>query len=80
METTSPTNEELAGLLGVSHATVSRIRSGDRLPSLQVMQKIREEFGWTLDEQTDARNAGNYAEHFCRTVDQSVVRPENPSA
>lgn len=76
METTSPTNEELAGLLGVSHATVSRIRSGDRLPSLQVMQKIRELYGWTLDEQWDARNAGTYADQFCRTVDQGTVQPK----
>jgi transcriptional regulator with XRE-family HTH domain len=76
METTSPTNEELAGLLGVSHATVSRIRSGDRLPSLQVMQKIRELYGWTLDEQWDARNAGTYADQFCRTVDQGPVQPK----
>lgn len=61
---TSPTNEALGELLGISHATVSRIKSGHRLPSLEVMDKIRELYGWSLDDQTDARNEGTYAERF----------------
>jgi transcriptional regulator with XRE-family HTH domain len=62
------TNEALGGLLGISHATVSRIKSGTRLPSLEVMNKIRELYNWTIDDQTDARTNGTYAEQFCARV------------
>jgi transcriptional regulator with XRE-family HTH domain len=69
----SPTNEELAELLEVSHATVSRIRSGDRLPSLAVMDRIRTLLNWSLDDQADARTRGVYHEQFCKRVDQGAL-------
>jgi transcriptional regulator with XRE-family HTH domain len=67
------TNEELGELLGISHATVSRIKSGHRLPSLGVMDKIRELYGWSIDDQTDARNGDTYAIEFNQRVANRAV-------
>lgn len=69
------TNEELGELLGISHATVSRIKSGHRLPSLGVMDKIRELYGWSIDDQTDARNSNTYATEFNKRVTNRTAPP-----
>lgn len=58
------TNVALGELIDLSHATVSRIRSGDRLPSVEVMAKIKDELGWSLDDQVSARLARRYVERF----------------
>lgn len=50
-ETRPDTNEALGVQLGVSHATVSRWRSGDRIPSPVVMVKISRLLGWALEDQ-----------------------------
>lgn len=71
---TPVTNEALGELLGISHATVSRIKSGHRLPSLEVMDKIRELYGWSLDDQTDARNAGTYHTGFLAVVESGPTK------
>lgn len=63
-----PSNESLGRLLGVSHATISRYRSGDRLPEIDVMGKIAAEFGWSMDDQYAARVSGDYAGEFERRV------------
>lgn len=65
---TEPSNTALGELLGVSHATVSRWRSGDRLPELANMQKIAKILGWSLDDQVKARDSGRYASEFSRRV------------
>lgn len=57
-------NTELGAALGVSHASVSRIRSGDRLPSIRVMSRIATLTGWDVGEQVEAREEGTYAEEF----------------
>lgn len=57
-------NAELGAKLGVSHATVSRIRSGNRLPSIGVMSRISELTGWSIDDQVVARNENQYSERF----------------
>lgn len=57
-------NIKLGELLGLSHASVSRYRSGDRLPSSETMAEISRLTGWTMDEQYKARTAGTYAEKF----------------
>lgn len=62
-------NIKLGELLGLSHASVSRIRSGDRLPSLDVMHKISYLTGWTMDEQTARRNDGTYNVEFDRAFE-----------
>lgn len=57
-------NTELGGLIGVSHASVSRIRSGDRKPSIRVMSKISKLTGWSIDGQVASRDKGTYAIDF----------------
>lgn len=65
MDQRSPvTNERVGEDLGISHSMVSRIRSGDRTPSLTVMLKMHEEWDWPLPEQALARTLGKYAEEF----------------
>lgn len=44
-------NRELADALGVHESTVSRLLSGDRNPGIEVMSRIKERFGWSLDDQ-----------------------------
>lgn len=57
-------NAKLGVLLDLTHASVSRIRSGDRLPSTDVMATISRLTGWTMDEQYECRTNGTYAEKF----------------
>ena len=46
----------MAKVLDVSEATVSRLCSGERRPSLDLMLKIRYELAWPLDNQADVLN------------------------
>lgn len=57
------TNQQVADDLGVTHSMVSRIRSGDRIPSLDVMLTIHS-WGWGLEKQALAKTLGTYAEEF----------------
>lgn len=57
------TNQRVAEDLGITHSMVSRIRSGDRIPSLAVMLTIHE-WGWGLEKQALARKLGTYASDF----------------
>lgn len=57
-------NIKLGELLGLSHASVSRYRSGDRLPSSGVMAQISRLTGWTMDSQYKARDEGTYPAEF----------------
>lgn len=59
-----PTNKAVADKLGMSESGVSRLRSGDRMPSLQLMQKIQEEYDWTVQQQSDRRAAGDWTKGF----------------
>jgi transcriptional regulator with XRE-family HTH domain len=52
--------KQLAALLFCSPATVSRLLSSDREPSVALMLRIRELTGWTLDEQVNAASRGEY--------------------
>lgn len=72
----APSNMRMGELLGVSHATVSRWKSGDRLPELANMQKISAELGWSLDDQVQARDNGKYASEFSRRL--SAVESGDP--
>lgn len=49
------TNREVGDRIGLSHSSVSRIRAGERIPSIDVMQVIAREYGWSLDDQATAR-------------------------
>lgn len=61
---TTPSNEAIGQQLGVSHATVSRYKSGDRFPELDVMAKIADLLNWTMDDQYKARQDGTFADEF----------------
>lgn len=46
------TNQKVADDLGcLTHSAVSRIRSGDRLPSLSVIKQIESKYNWDLRSQ-----------------------------
>ena len=62
------TNSQIAEALGLSESGVSRLRSGDRLPSLEVMQKIETKYGWTVQGQSNARQAGKWTEAFLEVL------------
>lgn len=67
-----PTNPEVGKRIGLSYSGVSRIRSGDRYPSLAVMRKIREAYGWSLADQQalipDTGRNMDYAAEFERRI------------
>lgn len=68
-------NIKLGDMLGLSHASVSRIRSGDRLPSLTVMMEIAKLTKWSLDDQAIAREDGTYAEKFDDAFENAELVP-----
>jgi len=68
------TNPEVGKRIGLSYSGVSRIRSGDRYPSLAVMRKIREAYGWSVSDQQalipDHGRNMDYALEFERRVNE----------
>lgn len=63
------TNEAFGKLLGLSHATISRIRGGTRMPSGEIMLKIATLMDWPVEEQMRAKlvateDSPTYAEAF----------------
>lgn len=67
---TTLTNVEVGRRIGLHHTSVSRIRKGERVPSLEVMQVIAKQFGWTLDDQAQCKAQGrdDYAAGFERQI------------
>jgi transcriptional regulator with XRE-family HTH domain len=64
------TGVELAARLGVSEATVSRIASGERQPSVELMVEIRNALGWSIERQLDARFQGTYPSEFKQRMER----------
>lgn len=62
------TNQKVADELGITHSAVSRIRSGDRLPSLQLVRRINHVYGWSVEEQISDLDPHRYAEAFERLL------------
>lgn len=62
MATKTPTkpisNVEFGAAVGCDHSMASRIRSGHRLPGLDLMTRISEEFGIPMSTLLKARQAG----------------------
>lgn len=58
------TNKEIGEKLGLDHTTVSRYRSGERQPSLNVMLNIATELNWDLSLQALSRKAKAWHEGF----------------
>lgn len=75
------TNPEVGKRIGLSYSAVSRIRSGDRYPSLAVMRKIDKAYGWPLAEQLELIPEGGtrdmrYAHEFERRInDANTIKP-----
>lgn len=44
-------NVELGELIGLSHSSASRVRSGQRAPGYRVMLAVERAFGWTMQDQ-----------------------------
>lgn len=73
---------EAAEVLGCSLSTVSRIASGDRNPSVDLMKEIRRVFSWGIEAQISSIDDGTYAEQFKtkmyrRRVRQRMRRPRS---
>lgn len=64
----APTNQDVAAKIGLTHSGVSRIRTGDRLPSVATMGRIQEQYGWSVQAQVEARGIGIYAAQFERAL------------
>lgn len=62
------TNQRVADDLGVTHSMISRIRSGDRLPSLQLVRRISGALGWPVEDQVASLDPVKYAEEFERLL------------
>lgn len=65
---------EAAEALGCSMSTVSRIVSGDRTPSVDLMKEIRRVFSWGLEAQVEAIDSGEYAELFKTKMERRRMR------
>lgn len=65
------TNRAVAEALGLSESGVSRLRSGDRFPSLSVMQQIESVYGWTVQGQSNARAADDWTTAFEKVLEAS---------
>lgn len=62
------TNQRVADDLDLTHSAVSRIRSGNRLPSLNLVRRIEAVLGWSVEEQVSSLDPEVYAENFERIL------------
>lgn len=65
---------EMADALGCSVATVSRICSGERRPSLELMAEIRRVLSWSIESQADEVRRGTYAAVFAAKMERRRIR------
>ena len=65
---------ELAQALECSEATVSRICSGERRPSVDLMTRIRRVLRWTVESQVDEIRCGTYAQTFVQKMERTRSR------
>lgn len=70
METIEPpfrapvTNEQVSKDLGISNSMVSRLRNGDRHPSVALMRRITEVYRWRGESQMGVFGGPAYARKF----------------
>ncbi len=69
------TNVEFGRRVGCSHSMASRIINGHRLPSIDVIERIRAEYDVDLDAMLDARRQG--AQAFGVLMREQVIAPAN---
>jgi transcriptional regulator with XRE-family HTH domain len=60
---------QLAEALGVSQAHASRLRSGDRLPSMELMWAIEKVLGWKAADQMASVRAKRYHTDLSERLD-----------
>lgn len=63
-----PTNRQIGLRLGVSETSVSRYRSGNRIPSIEVQTKIEQVLGWSVSAQAVARSKEGWTKGFERAL------------
>jgi len=71
------TNQQVGELIGLTYSAVSRLRSGDRLPSIPTMYNIEVAFGWPVADQLEMRTAHGataYSTHFDRLITEYTSR------
>lgn len=68
------TNREVADLVGLTHSTISKYRSGTRTPSLDVMVKISGALDWPLEDQITAVLEDVYAPYLEGQIAQYATR------
>lgn len=73
------TNQELGELIGLSHSSVSRLRSGERGTSTTVMLQIEKVLKWDLHDQIQRRDDGTYAQELERLASAWKARKMNHS-
>lgn len=73
------TNVEIAEALNLSTSGVSRLRSGERFPSLALMRQIELQFKWTISDQVDARFRGMWHSKFDRVLQGIAKTREIPT-
>ena len=66
--TTKTPNTKVAKELRLDPSAVSRLRSGDRTPSFDTMNRVSDAFGWPCAEQALARQRGAWSTHFERVI------------
>lgn len=69
-ETRSMTNPQFAELIGMHFTFASRLRTGQRKPSLSTMVKISSLFDWSLDDQAKAMGRDNWHILLEQRIDQ----------
>lgn len=66
--TAAVTNMEVGTLIDMGYTGISRLRSGDRNPSIAAMLRIERAFGWSLVDQVHARERGEFGKAFEQTL------------
>lgn len=54
-------NVDIAKHLSLAHSYVSRLRAGERVPSIKIMMKIEMWLKWAIGDQAVCREGGTYA-------------------
>lgn len=71
---------QLADTLGASQAHVSRLRSGDRLPSMAMMWAIESALGWPATEQLAAVRDKLYHVELSKRLDADTPTEQEVKA
>ncbi|QXJ40737.1 hypothetical protein [Curtobacterium phage Parvaparticeps] len=72
----APTNSEVAARIGLTHSGVSRLRSGQRNPSIVVMRNIENQYGWEVGDQVNAIESDTFHAEF----EAQIAKPADEDA